>query len=295
MSSLSRQAPLFFVSLIMYCLLHATAASCSDFKFGVLWAVSKPGIPTSYVLGTIHSDDPRVTRLPPAVARALANSRSFTGELDLNPDSLAQTQQALLLPDDMTLESLVGQTRYRQCVELMKEYGVPDTVVNRMKPWAVALQLNMPKPTTEGFLDLRLYQQAVARGLPVYALETIPEQTAVFDKLPAAQQIQLLDEAIASFPENMALIDSLIDLYLARDLEGMQAINAEQMQKGDSHLAEQVDQRLIIMRNHRMAKRMQARLDEGRAFIAIGALHLPGREGILNLLQQQGYLVNYVY
>ena len=105
----------------------------------------------------------------------------------------------------------------------------------------------------------------------------------------------LLDEAITNHRETPALIDTLIDLYLARDLAGMQAINDDQMQKGDTQLAAKVDQRLIIMRNYRMAERMQARLDEGHAFIAVGALHLPGKQGILNLLEQQGYLVNYVY
>jgi uncharacterized protein YbaP (TraB family) len=295
MSYLRRQKLFHTLVLGVFVLLLAVPGWCSEFTHGVLWAISKPGIPVSYLLGTIHSDDPRVTRLPPAVAQAFARSRSFTGELDMNADSLVQTQRAMLLPDDKSLESVIGHARFEQCVKLMANYDVPASVVNKMKPWAIALQLNMPKPTTERFLDLSLYQQAVERGLPVYALETIPEQIAVFDKLPVKQQIILLDEAIANHRETPALIDSLIDLYLARDLAGMQAINDDQMQKGDSNLAAKVEQRLIVTRNHRMVERMQSRLAEGRAFIAVGALHLPGKEGILNLLEQQGYLVNYVY
>jgi len=295
MSRWRRQKLLHTLVLGVFVSVLTTAGWCGEFTHGVLWAISKPGIHTSYLLGTIHSDDPRVTRLPPAVAQAFAKSRSFTGELDMNVDSLEQTQQAMLLPDDEVLESIIGDARYAQCVKLMADYGLPAEVVNRMKPWAIALQLNMPKPMTERFLDLALYQQAVARGMPVYALETIAEQVAVFDKLPVEQQIELLDEAIANHRETPALIDTLIDLYLARDLAGLQAINDDQMQKGDTRLAAKVDQRLIIMRNHRMVERMQARLDEGRAFIAVGALHLPGKEGILNLLVQQGYLVKYVY
>ena len=295
MSRRQRQIRLHTLILGVLVSMLATSGWCSEFTHGVLWAISKPGIPVSYLLGTIHSDDPRVTRLPPAVAQAFAKSRSFTGELDLNTDSLAQTQQAMLLPADTLLESVIGHARFEQCVKLMADYGVPAEVVNRMKPWAIALQLNMPKPITDQFLDLTLYQQAVERGLPVYALETIPEQVAVFDKLPDEQQVMLLDEAITNHRETPALIDTLIDLYLARDLAGMQAINDDQMQKGDTQLAAKVDQRLIIMRNHRMVERMQARLDEGHAFIAVGALHLPGKQGILNLLEQQGYLVNYVY
>jgi len=281
--------------LFMLFLLQPASVWSSDFQHGVLWAISKPGIPVSYLLGTIHSDDPRVMRLPPAVAQAFAQSHSFTAELEMNADDLAQMQQAMLLAGGITLESIIGSERFAQCVRLMADYDAPASMVNKMKPWAVAVQLNMPRQTSGQFLDRSLYQRAVARGLPVYALETIPEQTAVFDELPRAQQIQLLDEAIASYPDMTALIHSLIDLYLARDLAGMQALNRDQMQSGDSRLAQEVDQRLIVVRNQRMVKRMQARLQQGNAFIAVGALHLPGKLGILNLLQQQGYLVKPVY
>lgn len=296
MSRLNTRMPRLYtlVCRVFLCML-AFPAWAAEFNSGVLWAISKPGIHVSYLLGTIHSGDPRVTRLPPAVAQAFAKSHSFTGELDMSKDSLVRTQRAMLLPKGQTLAMVIGAARYQRCVKLMSDYDVSADVVNRMKPWAVALQLNMPKPVSDRFLDLTLYQQAVARGLPVHALETVSEQVAVFDKLPVAQQIVLLDQAIANYGNTPALIDSLIDLYLARDLAGMQAINDEQLQKGDVKLAAKVEKRLIVMRNHRMVERMQARLHEGRAFIAVGALHLPGKEGILNLLEQQGYLVRYVY
>lgn len=285
----------YILCLGMLLAILALPAWGSEFSHGVLWEISKPGIYPSYLLGTIHSDDPRVTRLPPAVARAFAKSRSFTGELDMSANSMAQTENAVLLPADRTLHGLLGPVRYQKCVKLMADYGVPASVVDRMKPWAIAVQLNMPKPVTDRFLDLILYQQAVARSLPVYALETVAEQIAVFDKLPQSQQIVLLDEAIANYENSAALIDTLIDLYLARDLAGMQSINNNQLQHGDAQLANAVEQRLIIARNQRMVSRMQARLREGHAFIAVGALHLPGKQGILNLLEQQGYQVKYVY
>lgn len=266
-----------------------------EFSHGILWQISKPGIPPSYLLGTIHSDDPRVTRLPRAVERAFADSHSFTGELDMSADTLAQTEKAILLPQGETLEHMLGQVRYQKCAKLMANYGVPATVVNSMKPWAIALQLNMPKPVSNRFLDLLLYQRAVARGLPVYALETAQEQVSVFDKLPVSQQIVLLDEAITNYESSSALIDTLIDLYLARDLTGLESINNDQLQHGDMQLAATIQQRLITSRNLRMVVRMQVRLREGHAFIAVGALHLPGKQGILNLLEQQGYLVKYVY
>jgi uncharacterized protein YbaP (TraB family) len=273
----------------------ACPVQASNFEHGLLWEISKPGVAASYLLGTIHSDDPRVTKLPPAVAKAFAKSRSFTGEMDMSMESMTRTQQQIMLPADKKLDSVIGETRFRKCVELMAKYHIPEVVVKKMKPWAIALQLNMPKPTSDRFLDLVLYEQAISRGLPVHGLETVAEQMAVFDNLSMPQQITLLDEALDNYENVDEMIARLIDLYLARDLAGLQTTNTEQMKKGNAALAQKVEQRLIIARNHRMAKRMQARLQEGQAFIAVGALHLPGDQGILHLLEQQGYRVKSVY
>lgn len=296
MTRLHRIIPrVFTLLLFVFFSLPSSLVRGGEFTHGVLWEISKPGIPASYLFGTIHSDDPRVLRLPPVVKQAFANSLSFTGELDMNDESLKETQAAMLFPAGKTLESVIGPVRFQKCVTLMADYGVPKSIVKQMKPWAIALQLNMPKQTGDRFLDLMLYEEAVSRHIPVHALETIAEQIAVFDKLPLGQQITLLDEAIANYAEAEALIDTLIDLYLARDLAGLQAINENQLEKGDDALVAKVEQGLIVTRNLRMVERMQPYLHEGHAFIAVGALHLPGKEGLLNLLQQQGYLVKYVY
>lgn len=275
--------------------LQAWPAVASDFDHGVLWEISKPGIHRSYVFGTIHSDDPRITRLPTAVQQAFAYARSFTGEMDLSKTSMLRTEQAMLLPQGDDLEKQIGTERFRQCVAMMADYGVAESRVRRMRPWAVAVQLNMPVPRNDLFLDRILYRQAVARGIPVYGLESIAEQIGVFDKMPQSQQMELLDQALANHASMPAMIQTLIDLYLARNLAGLQEINDQQLQTGDVKLAKSVEQRLILSRNHRMVMRMQPRLREGYAFIAVGVLHLPGKQGILNLLQQQGYLVKNVY
>lgn len=67
------------------------------------------------------------------------------------------------------------------------------------------------------------------------------------------------------------------------------------MQQDDQRLADEFQQRLVVDRNHRMAERMQPYLQQGKVFIAVGALHLPGEEGLLNLLEQQGYAVRRLY
>jgi len=91
------------------------------------------------------------------------------------------------------------------------------------------------------------------------------------------------------------MIRSLMRLYLKRDLTGLKAYSDSHMAKGGQKLAKVLDKSLVVDRNHRMVKRMQPRLQEGNAFIAVGALHLPGEKGILRLLENRGYRVKAVY
>jgi len=262
---------------------------------GLLWKVEKDGAVASYVFGTIHSDDPAITTLPTPVERVFSRTRSFTIELDLDLSTILNAQTLMLLPEEKDLSRMLGEQRYRKCISLMAEHGVPEMLVMRMKPWAIATQLSMPKPTTGLFLDLKMYQQAQAKGIPTYGLETIQEQTDVFDKMTIEQQITILDEAMENYRDLPDMIDTLKRLYLQRDLDGMQAFSKKHMNIGDAKLAGIIQQKLVYERNYRMVERMQIRLKEGDAFIAIGALHLPGEKGILNLLRQKGYRVEAVY
>ena len=140
-----------------------------------------------------------------------------------------------------------------------------------------------------------LYQNALQQGKVVHGLETIQEQLNVFESLSEADQISMLEEAVENFPDLDAMYADLLDAYKQRDLAGLMALNEASMKAGDPQLADEFQQRLIIDRNHRMSERMQQYLQQGKVFVAVGALHLPGEDGLLNLLEQQGYTVRRVY
>ena len=271
------------------------SAWSGSFDSGVLWEISKAGQQSSYLLGTIHSDHASVTNLPAPVKKALDDSKSFTAELDLNMSSMLQAQMQMLLPDTKSLKSIIGVQQYRKCVALMASYGVPEMLVDKMKPWAIAAQLNMPKPTTGLFLDLKLYQMAQQKGLKTYGLETVAEQMSVFGGMTEQQQKIMLDQAIKDYPEMPAKISSLIRYYVNRDLRGMLTFSEAEMKRADPALMEIIDKKLIKERNHRMVERMQPQLADGKALIAVGALHLPGEQGILQLLENRGYKLRALY
>jgi uncharacterized protein YbaP (TraB family) len=150
------------IGLFIYCLsCHVVWAI--DEK-GILWRIEGAATQPSYLLGTIHSDDPRVTNVPVSIAQALQQADSFSGEVKMDLPSLMQASQATQLPEGQSLKQLIDPALYRQTVQLLATYGIPELVVQRMKPWAAAAALSLPRPQTGIFLDMALYNQAAAAG-----------------------------------------------------------------------------------------------------------------------------------
>ena len=85
------------------------------------------------------------------------------------------------------------------------------------------------------------------------------------------------------------------EAYLARDIGAIYQLMSESPMADDPELMQLFKERVIDQRNARMVERMMPRLAEGKAFIAVGALHLPGERGVLNLLDQRGYAITRVY
>jgi uncharacterized protein YbaP (TraB family) len=108
-------------------------------------------------------------------------------------------------------------------------------------------------------------------------------------------QIAMVADTVKHHGEMAGAIEELLTVYLKRDLRGLQDVNAKYMALDDPALGDKLMETLIDARNVRMVERMQARLKEGNAFVAVGALHLPGEIGILNLLGKKGYRVSVVY
>lgn len=279
-------------SLILLLLLFTSEAIAQQ---GILWQIDKGQAQPSFLLGTVHSDDPRIMNLPPQIQTKFDQADSFSAELKMDMLGMLQSQGLMMFSDGRKLSDLISKRRYQQCVKLMAERGMPEMLVQQMKPWAVAAQLNLPKSQSGIFLDMMLYQQASAAGKQVYGLETIQEQMGVFESMTEKEQLIFLDESIKHVDEVPEMIGNIIRLYLARDLSGLKQYSDKLMQRNPTALTEIFKKRLIVDRNQRMVERMQDRLDEGNAFIAVGALHLPGEAGILNLLQAQGYRIRAVY
>jgi uncharacterized protein YbaP (TraB family) len=262
--------------------------------YGLLWQVASPGGKTSYLFGTIHVDDPAVINLPTPVTRAFNKSQSLTLELLPDPGLAMQSAGAMLFQDNRTLASVAGDSVARRSIKAMAARGMPEEMVMRMKPWAVMMTLSVPENKTGQFLDFRLYERAKKNGMRTHALETYAEQVGVFENMSMSEQVSMLKHTLNELDTLPGFFQKLKRAWLSRDLKAMQNISDEYMPANDP-TSQKLMQGLLDERNHKMLTRLQPRLKEGNAFIAVGALHLPGDKGLITLLREQGYTVTAVY
>jgi len=264
------------------------------FDRGLLWKIEGTGGKSSYLFGTIHSDDPRVTKIPDPVQAAFDSSTTFTMEMVAGGNAFLEMAERMFFNGGRTLPDVLGASLYAQTENALRERGLPTADIERKKPWAIVMMLSAPKPRTGLFLDLALQMQATLKGKQTFGLESIGEQLAVFDELPMPDQVALLEDTLAMRNQMDAQLEAMIKAYLARDLARLMQLAAEH-DRDAAAIHDKLMQRLLTRRNHRMAERMLPRLEEGNAFIAIGTAHLPGADGVLALLQARGYRISRVY
>jgi len=116
----------------------------------------------------------------------------------------------------------------------------------------------------------------------------------VLDGLSEADQLVMLEETLAHLGELDDMYEQLVEAWLDRDLGEIRRLGQQEL-AGRPETAERVFDSLIVRRNHRMAERIVPFLEKGNVFVAVGALHLPGDDGILSLLEKRGFRVRALY
>jgi uncharacterized protein YbaP (TraB family) len=279
---------------ILAFLAAAPAVAAEPYGRGLLWRIEGKGAAPSHVFGTVHLADPRVTKLPPAVANEFDRARSVSLEVTLDAANILTLANRMLYTDGRDLQSVAGAELFGKAAAITEGLGLPEPLLRMFKPWAVALVLSAPPQDPANVLDFVLARRAQEKGKPVHALEGMEEQIAALEGFPEADQVALLRHAVENRARLQDWIGRIVEAYLARDLAAMQRIS-EESSGGDQRANEVFADRLLYQRNERMAERMEARLAEGGAFIAVGALHLYGSRGVPALLESRGYRVTRVY
>jgi uncharacterized protein YbaP (TraB family) len=140
-------------------------------------------------------------------------------------------------------------------------------------------------------LDMKIAAEAKARGITVAGLETIEEQLAAMTSVPDEQQVGMLRASLKFVDRTDDLVETMVRLYLDRRVGatwGFQLALAAQAGVGGESFSG-FKQKLIVDRNIKMRDGALPYLEKGGAFIAVGAMHLPGETGLVALLRKAGY------
>jgi hypothetical protein len=271
------------------------------FDEGRLWKVSQEGTAPSYIFGTMHSRDPRILHLPGVVMQVFIASNTAVFETSLKDDELMRNQQQLMLPPGESLRQKIGDKLFAQLSKLVARYGMSPTTLNRVKVWAAATIISQPAPNggtgndTLTLLDKELEKSARNAGKRVIALESNKEQLDIFDSMPPDVQLEYLVQAIEEHSELDEELEKMTSYYLSGNTGWIACDLEETLQDMSDTLTKIMTTDLIYVRNRRMVERMLPELARGNAFVGIGALHLPGKEGVLSLLEEKGYLIERKY
>jgi len=266
-----------------------------------LWLIDEP-VP-SFLYGTMHVPDPRVTVRPDVVHEALAASDQFFTEIPMDPATQAEASAAFMLPAGQTLSALLPAELYQRADAYLKTKGYAIMFFEQMKVYGLITIISvidyLQDLLTQKPLDAILYQEALSQGQEVGALETIEEQMGVFEAFTVKEQIQLLEdsldhlEKLQSRDPELSPVQQLLEAYVAGDAERLTGLMYEYIDPDDP-LGQKFIRLLLVERNARMADRIDAVLEESPDavhFFAVGALHYPLADGILSRLRRKGYRV----
>jgi len=283
------------------------AASAMPFQHGKLFRLSRAGTAPSYVFATLHLSDPRITGFSPQLRAALAGSKSVAletieigavlrGEITNNR---AAWRRATVARENQRADRLLDKADFARLEALAVRKGVRQPAVHTFKPSVLALMLDLPAcamglPGAKPYVDELVGDIARENNIEPVGLEPIIEQLEILDGLPRDTERDLLIAILRQADRGEDVIETMVARYAVGDIGGSLAwLRSPEPIPGvtQAQIPPAFLDRLITRRNQRMRDRALPLLKRGGAFIAVGAAHLPGKEGLLSLFEKDGYEV----
>lgn len=271
----------------------------------LLWRVEKEGVAPSFLFGTMHMTDPRVVRLGREAQAAFDAASTVVIETTevLNPSKMMAAMLAnpelMMFTDATTLSSLLEDEDRAAVEAALAERGIPPASVQKMKPWMIASMVALPacelarKAAGAAVLDAELASRAQAAGKALGGLETIADQLGAMASLPMDFHVRGLVDTLKLGDRIDDVIETMVVLYLQGETAMFWPFFRVALASDDDAEAgfAAFEETMVTARNRTMADRAASFLDEGGAFVAVGALHLPGEAGMVALLREAGYRV----
>jgi uncharacterized protein len=270
----------------------------------LLWSVYREDLKdTSFLFGTIHLIPAADFFVPSGLERVLNRCEGVYFEIDLQGEMTLEQQISLLpklrMKEGLTLEDLYSSEEYLEIQNFFKDKGLPFFLFNGMKPMFVQMMVQLDMESflgdagEQGMKSYELYlsSQAKMADLPISGLETIDFQIGIFDSIPYAQQALMLLETIKTLKSGStaqdADMDNLYALYKSQDLDKIQ----EMMNESEDPIAREYADLFLYKRNENWIPILEEAMAHKPLLFAVGAAHLPGEKGVIQLLRDKGYQV----
>jgi len=288
----------FFSLFLMAC--QAFAA-----ERGALFKVSN-GANALYLYGTIHAGRPDYYPLEPRIREAMAAAPTLALEVDMNGDqaaiAAAMMKHGMFPAGTQGLGGLPAERRVRIEAALRKQ-GIEPAMVAQLKPWMLVATLAVVEGMKLGYdpklgVDAHLAELARASGKTrVTELESMEFQAALFSRMPVEEQWKMLEESLDDMASGRQERETreLFAAYEGADQAALDRI-AKRMDDDNTVSGKFMREVLMVERNAPMADKVVSLLGrEQNAVVAVGLLHLVGKDGVPELLRKRGVKVERVY
>ena len=259
----------------------------------VFWAV-KGQHNTVYFLGSVHMLKAADRELPPEIMRAYAQSKTLVMELnlsDVNADALLGAGlESATLPAGQSLAEVIGPDLYRVLLAHAEPLGLDPDMLAHFRPWFAALLLEQLSLAQAGFdastgVDLQLTKRAEQDHKPIVALETVAEQLGIFASLSREQQREYLRSTLHELDTASTDTANLVQAWQHGDTAAL-----ARLLRAASADSPTLFRMLTTDRNRKWLPTITALLsDDHDDLVIVGALHLIGNDGLIELLKRAGY------
>jgi uncharacterized protein len=281
--------------LALFILLGLSQASLALAAHHSFWSV-RGAHNTVYFLGSVHVLKPQDSTLPAEVQLAYTQARTLVMEVNLNEVSAASmllaSMQYATLPEGQTLAGVLGPDLEGSFLAHANALGVDAEVLGSFQPWFAALMLDEAQMSKLGFaaasgVDEQLAARARSDNKELIGLETVDDQFSIFSQLSLDEQRRYMRFSLTSLDTAAADIDATIDAWRQGDTQAL-----EKLLNDDFQDFPDLRRRLTVDRNRHWLDKILPMLNGDHDYlVVVGALHLVGAGGLIDLLQKQGFQV----
>lgn len=292
---------IFITGFIISCKTTKTEIANSQFKpleNSLLWKIESDSLSSSsYLFGTIHILKKSDYFIPKGFQKAFDNAENLTFEIDMkeinNPATIMGILPKIMMKGDTSIRDLISDEDFKLLQQHFKKKGIPLFLFEKVKPMFLSMfaEVDLDQNSLDNgeyiSYEMEMMKKAEEKNKTISGLETIDYQISIFDSIPYFEQAKMLMDGIKTVESDSSQLDQLVKIYKQQDINAMQqSIKSDDISK--------YEKLLLQNRNKNWIPVMDSMMKKQPVLFLVGAGHLGGKDGVINLLRKKGYRVSAV-